>query len=100
MIRGGMNISPAEVEGLIAAHPAVTEVAVVGVPDPVLGERVCAVVVLSAELSLASLTNFLREQRVASYKLPERLEIVDALPRNPVGKVLKRELRGLAEVAT
>jgi acyl-CoA synthetase (AMP-forming)/AMP-acid ligase II len=100
VIRGGMNISPAEMEGLIIAHPAVAEVAVVGVPDPVLTERVCAVVVLSGELSLESLTDFLREQRVASYKLPERLEVVDALPRNPVGKVLKRELRQLVEAST
>ncbi|MFI5915894.1 class I adenylate-forming enzyme family protein [Dactylosporangium sp. NPDC051541] len=95
VIRGGMNIAPAELEGLIAAHPAVADVAVVGYPDDVLGERVCAVVVLreGAELDLPGLVRFLQEQRIASYKLPERLEVRPALPRNPVGKILKRQLR-------
>ncbi|WP_426511817.1 class I adenylate-forming enzyme family protein [Dactylosporangium sp. McL0621] len=95
VIRGGMNIAPAELEGLIAAHPAVADVAVVGYPDEVLGERVCAVVVPreGRELDLAGLVEFLKDQRIASYKLPERLELRQALPRNPVGKVLKRSLR-------
>jgi acyl-CoA synthetase len=95
VIRGGMNIAPAELEGLIAAHPAVADVAVVGYPDDVLGERVCAVVVLREghELDLPTLVRFLQDQRIASYKLPERLDIRPALPRNPVGKVLKRQLR-------
>lgn len=99
VIRGGMNIAPAEIEGLIAAHPAVTEVAVVGDPDATLGERVAAVVVLNpeAELDLDALVDFLRGQQIASFKLPERLQVVPALPRNPVGKVLKRELRRTAE---
>ena len=95
VIRGGMNIAPAELETLIAAHPAVAEVAIVGYPDEILGERVCAFVVPrpGATLTLADLTEYLSSQHIASYKLPERLEIVDALPRNPVGKVLKRNLR-------
>ncbi|NLA64611.1 MAG: acyl--CoA ligase [Leucobacter sp.] len=95
VIRGGMNISPVEIEQLISEHPAVLEVSVVGDPDEVLGERVAAVVVLrpEAELTLDELVNFLRERRIASFKLPERLRIIDALPRNPVGKVLKRDLR-------
>ncbi|WP_433219077.1 class I adenylate-forming enzyme family protein [Dactylosporangium sp. CS-047395] len=95
VIRGGMNIAPAELEGLIAAHPAVADVAIVGYPDDVLGERVCAVVVPrdGAELDLPGLVEFLKERRIASYKLPERLELRQALPRNPVGKVLKRSLR-------
>ncbi len=95
VIRGGMNIAPAELEGLIADHPAVAEVAVVGDPDEVLGERVAAVVTLrpGTELTLEELVAFLRKQHIASYKLPERLEVRDELPRNPVGKVLKRELR-------
>ena len=99
VIRGGMNIAPAELETLIASHPAVAEVAVVGYPDDILGERVCAVVVPrpGATIDLAALTEHLAGQQIASYKLPERLEVRDALPRNPVGKVLKRELRdGLA----
>ncbi len=99
VIRGGMNIAPAEVEGLIASHPAVAEVAVIGDPDDVLGERLAAVVALrpGASLDLAELTAYLRDQQVAHYKIPERLAVVDALPRNPVGKVLKRDLRGKGE---
>lgn len=95
VIRGGVNIAPAEVEALVAAHPLVAEVAVVGDPDEVLGERVAAVVALhpDASLSLEELRVWLRERQVAHVKLPERLEVVSALPRNPVGKVLKRKLR-------
>lgn len=95
IIRGGMNIAPAEVEGLVAAHPAVAEVAVFGIPDDVLGERVAAVVALKPEqsLHLDELTAFLTDKQVATFKFPERLEVVEALPRNPVGKVLKRDLR-------
>ncbi|CAN7278515.1 class I adenylate-forming enzyme family protein [Terrabacter sp. LjRoot27] len=95
VIRGGMNIAPAELEGLIADHPAVADVAVVGDPDERLGERVAAVVVLrpGASLTLDELVGWLRERSIASFKLPERLEVRDELPRNPVGKVLKRLLR-------
>ncbi|WP_028478962.1 class I adenylate-forming enzyme family protein [Nocardia sp. CNY236] len=95
VIRGGMNIAPAELESLITEHPAVAEVAVIGDPDPVLGERVAAVVTLvnGASLTLTELTSFLRDRRIASYKLPERLEIRATLPRNPVGKLVKRQLR-------
>ena len=96
VIRGGMNVSAEEVEALLLGHPKVREAAVIGVPDPVLGERVCAVLALQpgAALSLAELVAHLRAvASVAAYKWPERLEVVDALPRNPVGKILKRELR-------
>jgi len=95
VIRGGMNIAPAELEGLIADHPAVADVAVVGDPDERLGERVAAVVVLraGASLTLDELVAWLRERSIASFKLPERLEVRDELPRNAVGKVLKRALR-------
>lgn len=95
IIRGGMNISPAELESLIIAHPRVAEVAVIGVPDPTFGERTQAVVALhpGESLTLEELLEFLREQRIATYKLPERLQIVESLPRNPVGKILKHELR-------
>ncbi len=96
IVRGGMNISPAELEALITTHPAVAEVAVVGIPDEVLGERTAAVVVVAAGATpptLDDLVNLLRDRRIASYKLPEHLEVVDALPRNALGKVLKRELR-------
>ncbi len=95
VIRGGMNIAPAELEGLIAGHPSVADVAIVGYPDDVLGEKVCAVVVPreGATVELADLVGFLRDKRIASYKLPEYLRVRTALPRNPVGKILKRELR-------
>ncbi|MFD1929982.1 MULTISPECIES: class I adenylate-forming enzyme family protein [Nonomuraea] len=93
IIRGGMNIAPAELESLLAGHPSVAEVAVAGYPDDVLGEKVCAVVVPRDEIDLESVVAFLRDKGIASYKLPERLEIVEALPRNPVGKILKRELK-------
>lgn len=96
IVRGGFNISSEELEALLLACPQVREAAIVGYPDDTLGERVCAVVALQpgATLDLAGLVAFLRtEKKVAAYKLPERLLVVDALPRNPVGKVLKRDLR-------
>lgn len=96
IIRGGFNISAAEIEALIMTHPAVQDVAVIGLPEPRLGEQVCAVVVPrpDAQLSLEELASHLRQTgQCATYKLPEHLIVMDALPRNPVGKVLKRELR-------
>jgi acyl-CoA synthetase (AMP-forming)/AMP-acid ligase II len=96
VMRGGMNISSEEIEGLLAACPGVQEVAVVGVPDRILGEKLCACVVSAPgqTVSLGDLVEFLRsQQRVAAYKLPEYVLQIDALPRNPVGKILKRELR-------
>ncbi|MFE9581028.1 class I adenylate-forming enzyme family protein [Nocardia sp. NPDC006044] len=95
IIRGGMNIAPAEIEGLLADAPGVADVAVVGYPDPVLGEKCCAFVVPDpgASVTLDGLVDHLRAHEVASFKLPERLAIVESLPRNPVGKLLRRELR-------
>ncbi len=90
------NISAQEVEDLLYEHPTIADVAVVGVPHPATGERACAVVVLEAgetRLSLADLAEFCRQRGLANQKIPERIEIVDALPRNALGKVLKRELR-------
>ena len=100
VIRGGMNISSEEIECLLAACPGVREVAVVGVPDAILGEKLCACVVAAdgQAISLQDLTDFLRkEQRIAVYKLPEYLLPLAVLPRNPVGKILKRELRDQAK---
>ena len=94
--RGGMKISPVEIETLIDGHAKVREAAVIGLPHERLGEVVCAVVVLrdpAVAVTIGELVAFLREKKIAVYKLPERLLVVDALPRNPVGKVLKRELR-------
>ncbi|MEV6279038.1 class I adenylate-forming enzyme family protein [Nocardia sp. NPDC051832] len=95
IIRGGMNIAPAEIEGLLQDHPAIAEVAVVGFPDAVLGEKCCAIVVPKpgASITLGEVTDHLRARDIASFKLPERLELASALPRNPVGKILRRQLR-------
>jgi len=94
IISGGENIYCAEVENVLAAHPSIAEVAVIGRPDDTWGEVPVAVIALGAEgdLGLADVQNFLGE-RLARYKHPKVLEIVDALPRNPAGKVLKTELR-------
>ncbi|RYX96446.1 MAG: short-chain-fatty-acid--CoA ligase [Comamonadaceae bacterium] len=96
VIRGGMNISSEEIENLLMACPGVRDAAVVAVPDTTLGEKLCACVVAAegADVTLESLGAYLRdEKRIAVYKLPEYLLLLPALPRNPVGKILKRELR-------
>jgi acyl-CoA synthetase (AMP-forming)/AMP-acid ligase II len=95
IIRGGFNISAQEVENVLLAHPAIQDVAAVGMIDEDLGERTCAYVVPRAgeSVTLESVLAFMKEKGVAVYKLPERLEIVDAIPRNPVGKILKKVLR-------
>lgn len=97
IIRKGENISAKEIEDLLAAHPDVGDVAVVGLPDVERGERVCAVVEQppgAGELTLAAVTDYLRAEGLSVHKLPEQLEIVDALPRNEtLRKVLKYKLR-------
>ncbi len=95
IIRGGTNISPAEVEELILEHPDVADVSVVGMPDRVMGERMCAFVVPAkgATLTLETITAHLRAKKIAVQKLPERLEIRDELPHNATGKVEKYKLR-------
>lgn len=96
IIRGGFNISAAEVENLAQSHPDVIEAAAVAAPHDVLGEQVYLFIVPrnpAAPPDLADVTNYMREQGVSTYKLPERLELIDQLPRNPVGKILKTELR-------
>jgi non-ribosomal peptide synthetase component E (peptide arylation enzyme) len=92
--RGGEKISAEEVENLILAHPDVVNVACVPMPDDVLGERMCACVVLrpGAELDLAELVAFLVEFEIAKHKLPERLEVFPELPLSPIGKVSKKDL--------
>jgi 2,3-dihydroxybenzoate-AMP ligase len=92
--RGGEKISAEEVENLILSHPAVLNVACVPVPDPVLGERMCACVILrpGATLTLAELVEFLTAQEIARHKLPERLATVESFPLSPVGKVSKKDL--------
>ena len=93
--RGGEKISCEEIENLIFTHPAVQGVVLVAMPDPVFGEKACACVVLKQgeTLTLPALVAFLRDRQIASFKLPERLEVMDAFPISPVGKIMKRELR-------
>ena len=95
IIRKGENISAKEIEDLLFAHPSVADVAVVGLPDDASGERACAIVVCApdAALTFDDMVAHCRASQLSVHKIPEQLEIVDALPRNPSGKVLKRDLR-------
>jgi acyl-CoA synthetase (AMP-forming)/AMP-acid ligase II len=96
IIRKGENLSAKGIEDDLAAHPEVADVAVVGVPDPQSGERVCACVVLrpgAERLTLAEVRAFLEARGVMRQKIPEQLEILPELPRNATGKVKKHELR-------
>jgi acyl-CoA synthetase (AMP-forming)/AMP-acid ligase II len=96
IIRNAENLSALEIEHALAQHAAVGDVAVIGIPDPRTGERACAVIVVAAGATaptLADLGAHCRALGLANQKIPERLEVVDALPRNTLGKVLKRDLR-------
>ncbi|WP_346348774.1 fatty-acid--CoA ligase [Rhodococcus sp. T2V] len=97
IISGGENVYPAEVESVLYGHPAIAEVAVVGARDDRWGERVVAVAVLvqGAHLDLEELRDFAGAE-LARYKLPLELRIIDVLPRNTTGKVLKHELRAMS----
>ncbi|HEX8804576.1 MAG TPA: cyclohexanecarboxylate-CoA ligase, partial [Acidimicrobiales bacterium] len=88
-------ISAKEVEDLLFAHPKVADVAVVGLPDAERGERACAVVVTAGDedITFDEMTEHLLAAGLITRKLPEQLEVVDALPRNPSGKIVKFELR-------
>ncbi len=98
IIRGGENVPVVEVEGLIYQHPDVQEVAVVAMPDARLGERACAFMVLreDASLTLPELSAFLAGRGLTRNYWPERLEILQALPKTPSGKIRKNELRLIA----
>lgn len=96
VIRGGMNISARELEELLIDHPLVANVAVVAMPDVRLGEKVCAYVVPADPMdtpSLESIVSYLRERKVATPKLPERLELIEQMPMTATGKVQKHVLR-------
>ncbi len=97
IIRGGENISPAEIEDYLFKHPKIASAAVIGLPDERLGQRACAAVILrdSATLTLTELTDFMGSLGVAKFKYPERLEIVETLPRTLTGKVQRDVLRDL-----
>jgi acyl-CoA synthetase (AMP-forming)/AMP-acid ligase II len=92
IITGGENVYSIEVERVLAEHPAIVEVAVIGVPDDKWGEAVKAVVALEGEATDQEIIGWARE-RLAAYKCPKTVDIVDALPRNPTGKILKKDLR-------
>lgn len=93
--RGGEKISCEEVENLIFKNPKVHQVSLVAMPDPIFGEKACAFVVLKPgqTLTFEDLIAFLKQQNIASFKLPERLEVVEQFPSSLVGKILKRQLR-------
>jgi 2,3-dihydroxybenzoate-AMP ligase len=96
--RGGEKISAEEIENLILMHPAVQNVACVPVPDPNLGEKMCACLILKARrnLSLSELVEFLKDKEIAKFKLPERLLICDDFPVSTFGKVSKKILAEMA----
>jgi long-chain acyl-CoA synthetase len=94
IITGGFNVMPSEVEAVLQAHPAIADVAVVGIPAPNGGERVIAVVVLKpgATLDEEAVRDWCRE-RLAPYKVPRRVVARDDLPRSMLGKVLRKQVR-------
>lgn len=94
ILRGSRNIFPRTIEELLIKHPAVLDVSVAAMPDAILGEKACAFVVLrsGASLSFDEMVAFLKEQKIAVWQLPERLELMDELPRGVGGKVLKARL--------
>jgi len=95
VIRGGYDVYPREIEEVLYGHPAVAEAAVIGKPDPKLGEEVIAVVSLKpgAEATPEDIITFCKE-RVAAYKYPREVRIIAELPKGPTGKILKKDLRG------
>ena len=96
IIRKGENISATEIEDLLFAHPKVADAGVIGLPDAERGERVCAVVELATGaggLTLSEVADHFRASGIMPQKIPEQLEVVESLPRNATGKVLKHELR-------
>lgn len=94
VVSGGENVYPAEVENALMSHPDIDDVAVIGLPDEKFGEAVVAICVpsLGAEIQADVMIEYCREH-IAGYKIPRRYECIDELPRNPTGKILKRELR-------
>jgi acyl-CoA synthetase (AMP-forming)/AMP-acid ligase II len=95
IIRNGENISPKEVEDILVTHPDIAEIAIVGIPDARTGERACAAIVAadSASPDVVALREFLVDHGVAKFKAPEQVVLVDALPKNDAGKVLKHKIK-------
>jgi long-chain acyl-CoA synthetase len=97
IIRGGFNVYPREVEDVLYAHPAVAETAVVGVADPLMGEDVLAFVVCKPGVTAtADAVIAFCQERLAKFKCPKDVRFVEALPKSPIGKILRKELRALA----
>lgn len=96
IIRGGENIAPAEIEAVLHAHPAIDEAAIIGAPDEDFGQKIVAFVALKPGQSATAdeVSDFCKE-RLASFKKPEEINFIDELPKNPLGKVLKKELKAL-----
>jgi fatty-acyl-CoA synthase/long-chain acyl-CoA synthetase len=94
IVSGGENVYPAEVENALMAHPAIADVAVIGVPDEKWGEVPMAIVVRKADVPVTEdeIVAFTKE-RLAGFKCPKSVSWIDALPRNPSGKILKKDLR-------
>ncbi len=94
IIRGGANISPAEIEEILQTHPKIADVAVVEMPDTVMGEKACAYIVPKAgqTIQFEEMISYLKEKNLSTYKLPERLEVVKAFPMTASEKVMKKEL--------
>lgn len=99
ILRGSQNIFPKEIEDMLSPHPKVRDIAVVGMPDPVLGERVCAFVVPQSgeHPTVQDFQAFLSDRAVAKYKWPERVEVIDAMPLGPGGKIQKMKLREMIQ---
>ena len=95
IIRGGENISAVEIENLISVHPDIQDVAVVGMPDKILGERICAYIIPKPgkKPTLQEIVSFLKGRGASVLQLPERVELVTELPLTKVGKVDKKVLR-------
>ena len=92
IISKGEKIYPIEVERFLAEHPDIRDVSVVGIPDDEFGEAVCAFIVSDRSMDAAELRSW-KPEALAQYKRPRRVEMIEALPRNPSGKVLRRQLR-------
>ena len=94
IIRGGQNISPRAIEESLASHPKILEIAVAAMPDLVFGERVCVFVVpgKTEKITFEEIISFLESKNTAKWNLPERLEILDKIPKSAGGKIMKKAL--------
>ena len=97
IVRGGVNISPEELDETLSAHPDILEAAVASYPDKIMGEKICAFVVPlpGKEITLSEISGYLDQLNVAKFKWPEKLQILEALPRNPMNKVVRTTLSDL-----